>query len=802
MSDWSSYKNQKVYTDQWRSFLSESDEAELILESGLIKENNLERFMNVMKGKIILIKRKLNDPSSRTGNKAEQLRAEIDQIKDQILRAKAELEVENLSGDDVDKIRRLEQAVAQLEALLDNKINPQAQNNAQGADDSPQRKAEREAYGKQIKDTYEKGIDVSNRPMDFQVPTNMDEAKKQVERLVTSKSYFEYVARYKLLINWYAHLLTQRNENPNSLKDIDKITEEATKEFQKVRDASAYEKRRSRTNIAKRLSAIYKKAAAKLTDFGFAKAKIPIQRQYVALMFETGETTTEKTPEQQPEAEPEAETEQVEVKKCYLQDLDAFLADPEVRLVYGKDEKYKGDLEAFKKDLPPFINFICGFISDKFVNENLYLFENERQVNTEFTKMAAQSDYLRTKAGNKAMNMHNAFRAIKSQEDKDAIERVTKAITSTNARITKIIFAIVNVGKLKQGTETVTREKEKPKEDTRNFSIQNDQEFLDSDIIKNSIETKWKGNVEGFIKDFGHFLDFIGPFILRFKAQQDLQEKTNRRKISKKMQRQKLNPAFDALSLSLTGKKNLRNVMANRLNQMDQTAKGGVYRTINFLVSDSSSGKALIDLIIKSGLNTIKGKSLEDSDLEDMTPDEELTTTQAEDPTPAQDAEEPEEEQAEIPEEEAEYSLVDDNAFEKYKTIKGIMNSKTYSGKLPIFKKDFKVFLNLIAPYIREFQVDLIKEAKKKKKSKPKGTEQKLSNLGNSINYLSSTTSKGQRLKQDYKNMSPPEKISLDRFINSLPDKPKDLAELIRFIVLRAKIQRTRKEQEDSNEKE
>jgi hypothetical protein len=50
--------------------------------------------------------------------------------------------------------------------------------------------------------------------------------------------------------------------------------------------------------------------------------------------------------------------------------------------------------------------------------------------------------------------------------------------------------------------------------------------------------------------------------------------------------------------------------------------------------------------------------------------------------------------------------------------------------------------------------------------------------------------------------MSPPEKISLDRFINSLPDKPKDLAELIRFIVLRAKIQRTRKEQEDSNEKE
>ena len=130
------------------------------------------------------------------------------------------------------------------------------------------------------------------------------------------------------------------------------------------------------------------------------------------------------------------------------------------------------------------------------------------------------------------------------------------------------------------------------------------------------------------------------------------------------------------------------------------------------------------------------------------------------------------------------------------------MNSKTYSGKLPIFKKDFKVFLNLIAPYIREFQVDLIKEAKKKKKSKPKGTEQKLSNLGNSINYLSSTTSKGQRLKQDYKNMSPPEKISLDRFINSLPDKPKDLAELIRFIVLRAKIQRTRKEQEDSNEKE
>ena len=800
MSDWSSYKNQKVYTDQWRLFLSESDEAELILESGLINENNLQRFVNLMKGKIELIKRNFNNP-----DEAERLRAEIDQIQDQILRAKAELEVQNYTDDDFDEIRRLERTIAELESLLDRKLNPQAQNNAQGADDSIQRKAEREAYGKQIKDTYEKGIDTSNRPMDFQVATNMNEATKQVERLVTSKSYYEFVARYKLLINWYVHVLTQQKKNSNFLKDIDKITEEATKEFQKVRDAGAYAKRVNRPNIAKRLSAIYEKAATKLTDFGFPKFKIPIQRQYIALMYETGQRTTEKTPEkppeEQPEAEPEAETEQIEVKKCYLQDLDAFLADEEVKLVYGKDEKYNGDIETFKRDLPPFVNFICGFISDEFINENLYLFEDERVVNTEFTKMAARSDLLRTKAGNKAMNMHNAFRAIKSEEDKSAIERMTKAITSTNDRISRFIWAIVNVGKLKQGTETVTREKEKPKEDTRNFSIQNDQEFMDSEIIKSSIQNKWKGNVEGFKKDFGHFLDFIGPFILRFKAQQDLQEKINRRKISKKMQRQKLNPAFDALSLSLTGKKNLRQVMTNRLNQMDQTAKAGVYRTINFLASDSSSAKELIDLIIKSGLNTIKGKSLEDSDLEAMTPDEEPAATQAEEPTPA---EEPEEEQAEIPEEEAEYSIVDDNAFVMNGVINGIMKNETYSGKSQLFIKDFKVLLNLIAPYIRQFDPDLIKEGKKKsqKKNTPKGTEQKLSNLGTAVPFLKTPTSKGQKLRQDYNRMSPADKLSIDRFINSLSDKPKELAALFKFIVERAKIQRTRKKQEEPNEAE
>jgi len=263
-----------------------------------------------------------------------------------------------------------------------------------------------------------------------------------------------------------------------------------------------------------------------------------------------------------------------------------------------------------------------------------------------------------------------------------------------------------------------------------------------------------------------------------------------------------LDPAFDELSLSLTGKKNLRQVMTNRLNQMTPAAQNGVYYTAIFLASDTSSAKELIDLIIKSGLNTIKGKSLEDSDLEAMTPDEEPAATQAEEPTPAEEPE-PEEEQAEIPEEEAEYSIVDDEAFVKNSFIYGIMNNETYSGKSQLFKKDFKVFLNLIAPYIRQFQDDLIKEGKKKsqKKNAPKGTEQKLSGVG-SVSFLKTPTSSGKLLRQAYKSMSPNDKESIDRFVNSLPVKPQDLAKLFKDMVLNAQIKRTRKQQEEPNETE
>ena len=124
MSSWSSFEKDKVYTDQWRSFLTESDEAELILEHGVINENALQRFMNVMKGKIKVINKKLNDPVAKAVKDTQKLQDEIEELQDQIGRAKAQIEAQGVGADPA-SLRPLEQLVAQLEAKLENKRNPQ-----------------------------------------------------------------------------------------------------------------------------------------------------------------------------------------------------------------------------------------------------------------------------------------------------------------------------------------------------------------------------------------------------------------------------------------------------------------------------------------------------------------------------------------------------------------------------------------------------------------------------------------------------------------------------------------------------
>ena len=124
MSSWSSFEKDKVYTDQWRNFLTESDEAELILEHGVINENALQRFMNVMKGKIKVINKKLNDPVGKAVKDTQKLQDEIEELQDQIGRAKAQIEAQG-AGADPASLRPLEQLVAQLEAKLENKRNPQ-----------------------------------------------------------------------------------------------------------------------------------------------------------------------------------------------------------------------------------------------------------------------------------------------------------------------------------------------------------------------------------------------------------------------------------------------------------------------------------------------------------------------------------------------------------------------------------------------------------------------------------------------------------------------------------------------------
>ena len=124
MSSWSSFEKDKAYTDQWRKFLTESDQANLILESGILNENALQRFMNVMKGKIKSISQQMNDPVAKAGKQAEKLQAEIEELQDQIGRAKAQIEAQGVGADPA-SLRPLEQLVAQLEAKLENKRNPQ-----------------------------------------------------------------------------------------------------------------------------------------------------------------------------------------------------------------------------------------------------------------------------------------------------------------------------------------------------------------------------------------------------------------------------------------------------------------------------------------------------------------------------------------------------------------------------------------------------------------------------------------------------------------------------------------------------